>query len=211
MKLSDEVIIRRCLEGDGNAFSLLVEKYQNAVYGLCYHLVGNFTDAQDLTQESFIRAYLDLSQIRTPSKFAGWLYRVTANVCKMWLRNRKEADNLPLETLMQVREELADTRSLEEHAEVEDMRISIRDAISSLSEKNRLVITLYYIDGLSYDEIGDFIGLSESTIKSRLHRGRKQLKEELISMVEDDFSKHKLPEDFPEKVVQEVVVKAQIR
>jgi RNA polymerase sigma factor (sigma-70 family) len=88
MKLSDEVIIRRCLEGDGNAFSLLVEKYQNAVYGLCYHIVGNFADAQDLTQESFIQAYLDLTQIKIPSKFASWLYRVTVNVCKMWLRNR---------------------------------------------------------------------------------------------------------------------------
>jgi RNA polymerase sigma-70 factor (ECF subfamily) len=177
MKLSDEAIIRRCLEGDGNVFSLLVEKYQNAVYGLCYHIVGNFADAQDLTQESFIQAYLDLAQIKTPSKFAGWLYRVTVNVCKMWLRNQREANNLPLDTLAQASEELVDTRSLEERAEAEEMRISIREAISSLSEKSRLVVTLYYIDGLSYDEIGNFLGLSESTIKSRLHRGRKQLKE----------------------------------
>ncbi len=59
MELSDEAAVERCLKGDRDAFSLLVEKYQNAVYGLCYHIVGNFTDAQDLTQEAFVRAYLE--------------------------------------------------------------------------------------------------------------------------------------------------------
>ncbi len=207
MRLSDEAIIERCLEGDGNAFSQLVEKYQNAVYGLCYHIVGNFADAQDLTQETFVRAYLDLPRIRDRSKFASWLHRITANTCKMWLRDRKGADDLPLEAVDQAGREFADGGSPQDRAEAEELRLSITEAIASLSEKNRLAVTLYYIDGLSHEEIGDFLSLSTSAVKSRLHRARTQLKEELISMVEDNFDKHKLPEDFPEKVIQEVEIK----
>jgi len=142
MKLSDEVIIQRCLEGDGDAFSLLVERYQNAVYGLCYHMVGNFADSN------------------SPVKYA----------------------------------------------EAEELRLSITEAIATLSEKNRFAVTLYYIDGLSYGEIGDFLGASSSAVKSRLHRARKELKEELITMVEDKFDEHQLPEDFSEKVIQEMAV-----
>ena len=207
MRLSDEAIIERCLEGDGNAFSQLVARYQNAVYGLCYHIVGNFADAQDLTQETFVRAYLDLPRMRDRSKFASWLYRITVNTCKMWLRDRKGADDLPLEAVVQTETDFADGGSPQESAEAEELRLSITEAIASLSEKNRLAVTLYYIDGLSHDEIGDFLSLSTSAVKSRLHRARTQLKEELISMVEDNFDKHKLPEDFPEKVIQEVEIK----
>ena len=207
MRLSDEVTVRRCLEGDGDAFGLLVAKYQNAVYGLCFHMVGNFADAQDLTQETFVKAYLDLAKMRDPSRFASWLHGIAVNMCRMWLRDRKGANDLPLEVVAETEGKFADNGSPEEHAEAEELRLSIREAIASLSERNRLAITLYYIDGLTYDEIGDFLSLSQSAIKSRMHRARKQLKEGLISMVEKDFDEHKLPEDFPEKVVQEVVVK----
>ena len=207
MKLSDEATIKRCIEGDANAFGLLVGRYQNAVYGLCFHMVGNFADAQDLTQETFVRAYLELAKIRDPSRFAGWLYRITVNVCKLWIRDRKGAHDLPLDAIAQIGEGFAESGSPMEHAEAEELRLSITEAIASLSEKNRLAVTLYYIDGLSYEEIGDFLGVSQSAVKSRLHRARKELKEELISMVEEKFDEHKLPEDFPEKVVQEVVVK----
>jgi RNA polymerase sigma-70 factor (ECF subfamily) len=197
MKLSDDVTVKQCLEGDVNAFSLLVEKYQHAVYGLCYHIVGNFADAQDLTQEIFIKVYVTLSRIEDPAKFASWLYRITVNACKRWLRDRRGMDDLPLELVAQIG---SDDRSPEEHAEAEELCLSVRKAISSLSERNQLTVTLYYMDGLSYVEIGNFLSVSESAVKSRLHRARKQLKEELISMVESSFSKHKLPENFPEKI-----------
>ena len=197
MELSDEVTVKQCVEGDVNAFSFLVEKYQHAVYGLCYHIVGNFADAQDLTQEIFIKAYMTLSRIKDPTKFASWLYRITVNACKRWLRDRRGMDDLPLELIAHTG---AEDRSPEEHAEAEELCFSVREAIASLSERNQLTVTLYYIDGLSYAEIGNFLSVSESAVKSRLHRARKQLKEELISMVGSSFSRHKLPEDFPEKI-----------
>jgi len=99
VKSQDAELVQRTLQGDKNAFDRLVSKYQGAVYGLCLHLVGNFADAQDLAQEAFVRAYLELYQLREPSKFANWLYRVTANVCKMWLRKRK-TDIASLDTIV---------------------------------------------------------------------------------------------------------------
>lgn len=200
MRPSDDVIVKRCLEGDVNAFSLLIERYQSAVYGLCYHKLGNFADAQDLTQESFIKAYMTLSRIKDPAKFASWLYRIAVNACNRWLRDRKGADDLPLDALVQASAAYLSGESLEEHVEAEELCISVREAIAALSERNRLTVTLYYMDGLSYAEIGDFLSLSESAVKSRLNRAREQLKEDLISMVEDCFSRHKLPKDFPERI-----------
>lgn len=205
MKLSDEAVIRRCLEGDRNAFGLLVAKYQGAVYGLCYHMVGNFADAQDLAQEAFIKAYLDLARIREPARFASWLHRITVNTCNMWLRSMKRVAALPLESIAQVWTEHGNYSSPTEYIQAEEARVSIKEALASLSEKNRLVVTLYYMDGLSCGDIGDFLSLSESAVKNRLLRARKQLREELISMAKDDFDKHKLPKDFAEKAIQEVV------
>ena len=197
MRSSDDAIVKRCLEGEVNAFSLLVERYQNAVYGLCYHMVGNFADAQDLTQESFVKAYMTLSRIKDPARFASWLYRITVNACNRWLRDRKGADDLPLEAVAQTGAAYSGGESPEEHAEAEELCISVREAIATLSERNRLPVTLYYMDGLSYAEIGNFLSLSQSAVKSRLHRAREQLKEGLVSMMADCFSEHKLPEDFP--------------
>lgn len=208
MRMSDEAIVKRCLAGEVNAFSVLVEKYQNAVYGLCYHMSGNFTDAQDLAQEAFVRAYLDLAKIRDPSKFASWLYRLTVNICRMWLRRQKRLNNLPLDEAFRIRQWSGDGRAPDECIENEELSRTIREAMASLSERNRLAITLHYIDGLSYEEIGSFLSLSRSAVKSRLHRARKQLRKEFISMVKGEFDKHKLPEDFPEKVVQAVEVKS---
>ena len=204
MKTQDTELVIRTLQGDKEAFGELVDKYQGAVYGLCFHLVGNFADAQDLAQETFVRAYLDLHQLHEPKKFASWLYRVTTNVCKMWLRKRK-TDIAPLDTIAPT-EFLSAQPSPQEIVEQEELQLAVWRAIDSLSEKNRLTVTLYYMDGLSYREISDFLSVPVTTVKSRLHKARLQLKEELITMVEKTFEEHKLPEDFTEKVLQEVSV-----
>ncbi|MFQ6044624.1 MAG: RNA polymerase sigma factor, partial [Candidatus Poribacteria bacterium] len=182
MNTQDTELVLRALQGDKKAFGELVDKYQGVVYGLCFHLVGNFADAQDLAQEAFVQAYLDLHQLREPDKFANWLYRVTTNVCKMWLRKRKP-DVDSLETISPT-EFISALPSPQELVEREELQLMVRRAIDSLSGKNRLTITLYYMDGLSYQEISDFLDVPVSTIKSRLHKARLQLKEKLIKMVE---------------------------
>ena len=202
---NDEILVKQAMAGDKDAFGQLVQIYQGAVYGLCYHIVGNFADAQDLAQEAFVQAYQDLHQLREPAKFANWLNRVTRNVCGMWLR-RRNSNIVPLDEVAS--KELADyaTSTPLEGIEAEEMHQFVRRSIDALSEKNRLTVTLFYMDGLSYQKIGGFLGVPVSTVKSRLHESRKQLKEELIKMVEKTFEKHKLPQDFADKVLHEVSV-----
>jgi len=202
----DEILVKRAMKGDKDAFGQLVQIYQGAVYGLCYHIVGNFADAQDLAQEAFVQAYRDLHQLREPAKFANWLNQLTRNVCGMWLRRQKNKI-VPLDEIAS--NNLADyaTPTPLEEIETEEMHQFVRRAIDVLSEKNKLTVTLFYMDGLSYQKIGDFLGVPVSTVKSRLHESRKQLKEELIKMVEKTFEKHKLPKDFADKVLREVTVK----
>jgi len=201
----DETLVKLTLSGDKNAYGQLVRKYQSAVYALCYHLAGNFADAQDLAQEAFVLAYLDLDQLREPAKFAGWLNKLTRNVCRMWLRQKSD-EFVSLEDASEVDFIDQKTPSPLEEIEREETRQLVGKAIKGLSERNRLAVTLFYMDGLSYRDIGDFLGIPVSTVKSRLYEARKQLKEEFFKVVKKSFEEHKLPQDFADKVLREVSV-----
>ena len=201
---SDPEVIREYLDGNTKAFNVLINRYQYAVYGMCYHFTQNFADAKDLTQETFIQAFTKLDQLRNPQKFSSWLRQIAINVCRMWKRHR---DRYPKVSIDKVGEEnLVDKHlpSLRKTIEINELRVKVQKAISSLSEKNRLALTLYYIDGLSYEEIGTFLDIPKTTIKSRLYKARKKLKKEVLQMTKDEFQKSPLPEDFPAQVLQEV-------
>ncbi|MFQ6043501.1 MAG: sigma-70 family RNA polymerase sigma factor, partial [Candidatus Poribacteria bacterium] len=211
--MTDVTLVQRCLAGDTEAFSMLVKKYESAVYGFCYHKVGNFADAQDLAQEAFVQAYIDLPQLRDATKFSHWLYRIASNVCTTWLRKqrrKRKIETVPLDDALEEYGDFIDETASSPHEAVEykELSASVADAISALSDKNRLAVTLYYIDGLSYGEIANFLDVPQSTVKSRLNKARKQLKEEFIKMVTSDLQEHPLPDDFAEKVVQEALGKA---
>lgn len=207
MQSKDEVLVQKAMEGDRHAFGQLVEKYKNVVYGLAYHLVRDFTEAQDLSQEAFLQAYLKLSQLKQPAKFSSWLRRITANTCKMWLR-RPKPELVSWEELKN-KHRLEDEFQLDSFSEAEEIKISVRESIDALSEKNRLTVTLYYMDGLTQKEIGDFLGVPLGTIKSRLHEAKKHLRKELtergfgapvITMVKESLQSEKLPDDFRVKL-----------
>jgi RNA polymerase sigma factor (sigma-70 family) len=198
MQLMDEVLVRKAMEGDRYAFGQLIEKYKNAVYGLAYHLVRDYAESQDLSQEAFLQAYLKLQQLKQPAKFASWLKRITANICKMWLRR-------PKPELVSWEELKEDKLQMDASYEAEEIKQDVREAIDALSEKNRLTITLYYIDGLTQKEIGDFLGVPLGSIKSRLHEAKKHLRKELTgrgyfapvtTMVKESLQSEKLPDDF---------------
>jgi RNA polymerase sigma-70 factor (ECF subfamily) len=202
MKESDDLLIKLCLEGDKDAFGLLVKKYQNAVYSLCYHIIGNFADAEDLAQDVFVKVYLDLAKIREPSRFAGWLYRIAINICKMWLRAKKAVSVIPLESIIQVQNE--DDTSPDRLVEDEETNASIRKALEVLSEMDRTVVLLYYIVGLKCDEIAYSLSLSLPAVKNRLLKARRQLKKELIPMMESSLGRHEVDNSFTENVLQRV-------
>ncbi len=205
MRPLDEKLVQQTLAGDAESFSELVRKYQGAVQGLAYHLVGSFEDAEDLVQEAFVTAYLKLHQLRQPEKFAMWIRQITHNCCMMWLRSRRE--NVSID------EATADCyvdRQSPSPAEVyerKEMRELVRRALNQLTEKNRLAVTLYYIDGLSYKDIANFLDVPVTTVEGRIHRAKKQLKRR-FEMVEDTLRNEKLSDDFTRKVVEEALKKA---
>ena len=94
MKVKNGRLVELALEGDEKAFGQLVKIYQNAVYATAFQIVGDFADAQDITQEVFVEAYIKLHQLRSPDRFAGWLRSVTMNTCRMWIRNRKSLPDI---------------------------------------------------------------------------------------------------------------------
>jgi RNA polymerase sigma-70 factor (ECF subfamily) len=205
MERADAELVKEVLEGNIASFGVLVRKYQGVVYGLAYHMVKNFADAEDLAQEAFLRAYLELPQLREPSKFAGWLRRITCNICNMWLRSQR----IPYMSLDAATEngdaDLASSWHESDPAvEVERKELcdAVTKAINSLSEKNRLAVTLFYMDGLSYRQISKFLEVPVTTIESRLHKARKQLKAEMMQMVEQDFNRKKLGPEFATKIVE---------
>jgi len=198
----DEVLVKNAKGGDRTAFNRLIEKYQSRVYGLAYHITGNFADAEDLTQEAFIRAYLDLHQLREPPKFANWLYQLTRNICRMWLR--KQVSNSRALEFWQDAVARQSVSSPAEQVEKAELQDSVRNVIAALPEHEQLTITLYYMDGLTYREIADFMGVSQSTVKRRLRTSRKKLKEELIIMVQDSLQEHKPTPEFTEKVSRKI-------
>ena len=89
MVLEDDILVKKCLGGEKDAFGVLVSKYKDAVYGLAYSKVRNFHDAQDIAQESFIDAYKNLRSLKHPHRFSSWIYTIAANRCRMWLHNKR--------------------------------------------------------------------------------------------------------------------------
>jgi len=205
----DADLVRRALEGRREAFGALVERYQGLVHGLAFHLVGDLADAEDLAQDAFVKAYQNLHRLDDPAKFGGWIRRIAANECKMWLRRRR-LEEVPLDPDEEGRVML-DISPLEDPSprpdevlEKKEFRRDVMRAIESLSEGNRLAVTLFYLDGLSYQEVSDFLEVPVSTVKTRLHKARSKLKEELWNMAEKEFSESRLGPEFARRVLEKV-------
>jgi len=192
----DTYLIEKVLQGEQDAFDALVRKYQDAVYGLAFHLVGNFADAQDITQQAFIKAYLKLNQLKDQSRFIHWLKRITVHECIIWIRRQKNI--YQLHEHIEINSDAVPTPDQE--YESKELSIAVNEAMKALSEKNRLAVTMYYIDGLSQAEIGNFLGVPATVIANRISRARKQLKEKTMGLIEDTFKSNKLPDDFIQKV-----------
>jgi RNA polymerase sigma-70 factor (ECF subfamily) len=194
-----EQLVKRAVNGDKDAFCALVVKYQHAVYGLAFHYLKNFADAEDVAQEVFLEAYRRLGTLRHPEKFAFWLNGITVNLCKMWLRRQRGTVSID-----EIGHTTGDFRSPapDEAYEQHELSERVMEAIAQLPEPNRIVLTLQYIDGLSYQEISDFLGVPIGTVRSRLHRAKQTLKKELVDMVAQDFREHELEPEFTQRLVR---------
>lgn len=194
-------IVRRVLEGDADAFGAIVDEYQKNVYNLALRMTGNPEDAQDMSQEAFIKAFNSLASFRGDSKLSVWLYRIVSNVCLDFLRSRKRRQTVSLN--MDDGEggtaelEIPDLSAMpEEELNRRLTREAVRKGLLSLPEDQREILLLREIEGLSYDEIAQALGLEAGTVKSRIFRARKRLCAQLVSggNIPDGFTSEKAKE-----------------
>lgn len=171
-----EALIHRCQRGDGLALEALIRRYQNYVYRLCYLVMRNEQDAEDMTQEAFMRACRALPryEIREGISFEAWLYRIAVNCCRSRLR-RGWIQALPWPERAS---HMASEPELQpEHLVLEnERRNELLEAIDSLGQKHRLVVILRYYLGLSNEEIAQALKLPSGTVRSRLHTAREHLR-----------------------------------
>ena len=173
-------VIERVRAGDTDAFEVLVTAYQKQIYNLTLRYVSNPEDAADLTQEAFLRAFRNLGSFRGDSRFSVWLYRLTTNVCIDLLRSRGRgtAASLTVENEDEEPEELDipdDRTEPQRELERRELQRAVREGLKTLSEDAREIVILRELEGLSYAEIGERLGLEAGTVKSRLFRARKAL------------------------------------
>ena len=173
-------IVQKVLRGDVNAFEELVLEYEKNVYNIALRMTGNSEDASDMTQEAFIKAYNSLQSFRGDSKFSVWIYRIATNVCLDFLRskNRRPTVSLSVEDNEgeEVQLDVADeSQSPELLLDRQMTRESVRRGLETLSPEYRQILLLREIQGLSYDEISQALGLEVGTVNSRIFRARKKL------------------------------------
>ena len=198
---SDAELVEAALQGDRDAFGHLVNQYKDVVYGLALSLLRDFDEAYDASQEVFLRAFLRLGQLKEPEKLPAWLRAITGNVCRTWLAQRR--NSVPLERLER-EESVADYhRSPEipdEALEREEERHVVLRALEELPPASRQVLTLDYLGERSAPEIAAFLGISPAAARQRLHRSRRQLRQEVLHMISDTLQREAPGDQFREEV-----------
>lgn len=186
----DMALVHAVRAGNSQAYAELIGRYQDKIYTLVAGLVRDREDALDLTQEIFVKAYRGLDKFRAQSGFYTWLYRIAVRHCIDYSRRRKRTqETVPLDgdALAEMGFEPADTSI---HANPErvvvnqHLKVAIRDAIASVQEPFRTAVVLHDVEGLSQEEIAKIMGCPLGTAKSRIQRGRNQLRERLRGFVE---------------------------
>ena len=206
MKNDDAQLIQRVLEGDDTAFSMLVRKYQKSVHALAWRKIGDFHIAEDITQDTFLKAYQKLSTLKQPQRFASWLYVIAANRCSTWLR-KKRLWTQPLEHTSSAALEKTTYSGYiiaeNERVATETKHEVVKKLLAKLQESERTVITLYYLGEMNYEEISRFLGVSVGTVKTRIYRARQRLKKE-APMIREALENFQITPNLTENIMREI-------
>ena len=209
MKREDDVqLIYRILSGDAAAFRVLVEKHQKSVHALVWRKIGDFHYAEEITQDTFLRAYKKLSTLKDPNQFTGWLYVIANRLCIDWLRKQKFTMQSLEDTPVAEIDKTAYAHYISEQRQTEtaeNQREIVKKLLAKLPESERTVVTLYYLGEMTTKEIGKFLGVSVDTIKTRLRRGRKRLQEQQVeSFVSETLGTIQFPAHITDRIMQQV-------
>lgn len=183
----EEDLIEKAKAGDVKSFEILIANYKKRAFNIAYRMLGNLEDANDVTQESFLKIYRSIDKFKGKSSFSTWLYSIVSNTCIDFIRKNRKKTTISIDTNydedgyeIEIADEKNTTESLFEKKEI--IR-SIHDAINRLNHDQKIVIILRDIQGFSYFEISKILNISEGTVKSRISRGRKNLKNILEEML----------------------------
>ena len=178
-------LVKRARRGDLASYDELVKRYQERIYATIYHMTGNHEDANDLAQESFIKAFSALKSFKGGSSFYTWLYRIAVNKTINFLKQRKNRFHLSLNDLDVNAENDPDLVALisdkTPHREVglTELQKKLNEALLKLSEPHRMVVVLHDVQGMSHDEIADVMDCNIGTVRSRLFYARQQMQGQL--------------------------------
>lgn len=186
---SDEQVIQSILSGDNTHYRDLVSRYQHKVYSVALKITNNQKDAEDISQEVFIKAFQALSGFQSQSSFSTWLYKITVNRCLDWKRKYKayEKEKNTEEIEMFANEHHEERSSPEEALLSNERSKAIGLAIQGLPKNYQSVISLYYFNNMTYQQIADKLGIAKKTVESRLYRGKMMLKERWVKEGYDEL------------------------
>ncbi|HEY4416031.1 MAG TPA: sigma-70 family RNA polymerase sigma factor [Verrucomicrobiae bacterium] len=174
-------LVQRSRNGDLSAYDELVKRYQQRIYATIYHMTSNHDDANDLAQDSFIKAFSALKSFKGGSSFYTWLYRIAVNKTINFLKQRKNKHHMSLNDLDFNAENDPDLVALVSHktpqrdASLSELQKKLNEALLKLSEPHRMVVVLHDVQGQSHDEIAEIMGCNIGTVRSRLFYARQQL------------------------------------
>jgi RNA polymerase sigma-70 factor (ECF subfamily) len=183
----DAELIDRALGGDATAFGHLVTKYQDRLYNTLVHVVHCHETARDIAQDALVQAYVKLETFQRSSAFYTWLYRIAFNLAVS--RGRRERRLMSIERAHEATGQEPADRGAEPGARLEqrERAAQVQAALATLSDEHRSILVLREIDGCSYEQIAEILNLPLGTIRSRLHRARLQLRDQLKSLFQEDL------------------------
>ena len=173
----DAALLARLRTGDTRAFEELVTTYQHRLFGVALRMLGSRAEAEEIAQETFLRAHRALGEFRGEARLGTWLYAIASRLCLNRLASASRRHEAPDETALQQQPaEGADAAAVLEQRE---LQAALHDAVAALPEERRIVVVLRDLEGLAYEEIAEVLGLPLNTVRSRLHRARLDLKAKL--------------------------------
>ncbi|MGB3861725.1 MAG: sigma-70 family RNA polymerase sigma factor [Candidatus Aminicenantaceae bacterium] len=185
--MDEKDLVQKSQEGNEEAYGVLVETYKTKVFNMAYSLTLNREVADDLAQEVFVKAYYALPKFKGKAAFSTWLHQITVNHTKDYLRKSSRMRLVPFEETkggLSTRGDEAEKRDREE--ELAQTKKILHEAIATLPEKYRVILSLRDIQGFPYEEISHVLNISPGTVDSRLHRARKMLKTKIIPFLEKE-------------------------
>jgi len=182
MAWTDEELVARTVAGDADSFNQLIKRWERPIYALAYRVIGRDEDARDVCQETFLRAFRALPGFKGQAKFSSWLYRITLNLCRDWMRRQKRTPVVAAPEgvdIIELAAEQGPVESIEELVSRRQLSEAVAEAMQHLPAEQRTAIILKEYHGLTFQEIADLQGCPLSTVKTRLYQGLSVLRREL--------------------------------